>query len=150
MKHYTTTDLPPYPKNTPPTDDAIAEWIAPLVKISPRTVEAWPIPFKKLVGRRVRRWQDVSAYVLELLNNAPLYRGGRRRTTIGTERPAASVSGGQRDAVRELNTGIEVPDRQMTAALPHRHAPLQRQPAKIRQSPVLKTNTPDSWEIAGR
>jgi hypothetical protein len=87
MKRWTAADLPPYPKNTPPTDSAIAEWIAPVVKVSPRTVEAWPLQYKKVLGKRVRCWEDAGAYVVELLNRAPLYCGGRRRAVIGLGEP---------------------------------------------------------------
>ena len=103
MKYYTVADLPPYPKDIPPTDEAIADWIAPVVRVSPRTVEAWPIHYKKVVGKRVRRWEDVGTYVVELFNGAPLYRGGRRRAAISPDHPAKpSPSGNRRQSATSM------------------------------------------------
>ena len=46
--------------------------------VSPRTVEAWALPYRVVGGRAVYRTEEVLAFARQLLESAPLIRGGRQ------------------------------------------------------------------------
>jgi hypothetical protein len=79
----------PAPPPVPATRDAIAAFVSRHVApCSPRSVESWPLTYRRLNGRAVAEWADVLTLLRERYDRAPVYRGGKGRVP-GKSLPAA-------------------------------------------------------------
>lgn len=71
--------LPP-PPPVPATRSAIAAYVsAHVAPCSARTIEAWPLAYRRLNGRAVADWAEVQTLLRKRYDSAPVHRGGRSK-----------------------------------------------------------------------